>query len=245
MEPDYPASLLLWNGLFIAMGAIAALSGRGRIDLRWFVLALALFNIGVALVLDFFGFNDPLYRLAGVDPAAVDWNWAGKLCALTLWLAIAATPLVEREPAGLTLRQAEGWKLGWIVFAILVALNIVVALLIDTPPFDGEAIAYRALMPGLEEELLYRGLLLYALIRTFGEGPRLIGVNFGWAALIASILFGLIHSLFWSGGVVFMAGAFIETFLLGLLMMWLRLRTGSVIAPILLHSALTTTPLVI
>lgn len=243
-DMDYGMSAMLWNGLFLASGALAAIFARSHFNWRWLLLALALFNLNIALVLDLFGFNALLYGLAG-NPAT-NFNWAGKIVALAASLILLATPLIERQAAGVTLGQSTSWKIGWAVFALFCLIDVGIALALDTPAFDADAIAYQLTMPSLDEEIFYRGILLYCLVRAFGEGPRFLAANFGWAAAIVTILFGAIHSLFWTnGGIFFSPEIFLFAGGLGALLMWLRLSTGSVLAPILLHSVINTAWLVI
>ncbi|MGP1352600.1 MAG: CPBP family glutamic-type intramembrane protease [Parasphingopyxis sp.] len=236
---SYPLSALLWNAVFLIFGGIAALFTRPHFNIRWFAVGILLFNLNVALVLDFFGLNAMLLGLAG-DPE-LQFNWVGKILALTASLAILAFGLVDRREAGITFKQAEKAHIGWIAFAILCVIDIVIAVMIETPPLDGEAIAYQLTMPSIEEEIFYRGILLFCLVKAFGDGPRIAASNFGWAALIGSLMFGAVHSLFWAGGEpVFALEIFLITGSLGLLLTWLRLNTGSILAAVLLHSVINT-----
>lgn len=236
---SYPLSALLWNAAFLSLGGIAALLCRAHFNLRWFVIAILLFNLNVALVLDFFGLNTLLLGLAG-NPD-LQFNWVGKTLALLASIAILAFGLIDRREAGITFKQAEKAHIGWIAFAILCVIDIVIAVMIDTPPLDAEAIAYQLTMPSIEEEIFYRGILLFCLIKAFGEGRRIAAANFGWAALIGSLMFGAVHSLFWAGSEpVFALEIFLITGSIGLLLTWLRLNTGSILAAVLLHSVINT-----
>jgi hypothetical protein len=92
-------------------------------------------------------------------------------------------------------------------------------------------------MPGLEEELFYRGILLFALDQAFRGRKRLLGVDWGWGAVLSSMLFGLTHAFGYSDGAfsfdpVTMALTAIPSFIA----VWLRLRTGSLLLPVLLHN---------
>ncbi|QLC23718.1 CPBP family intramembrane metalloprotease [Parasphingopyxis algicola] len=236
---DYWMSALLWNAVFLAGGGVAALAARGQVNWRWFLLAWLLFNLNVALVLNFFGLNGLLYGLAG-DPD-VSFNWAGKIAALAVSIAILAFGIVDREAAGVTFRQNAGARIGWIAFAILCAIDVLIAVIIETPPPDIEAIAYQLTMPSLEEEIFYRGILLFCLVKAFGDGPRVAFANIGFAAIMSVILFGAVHSLFWAGGApVFVLEIFLITGSIGLILTWLRLNTGSILASMLLHSVINT-----
>ncbi len=235
---DSHISALLWNAIFLVSAGLAAVLGK-KIDCRWLVISMALFNINVAFVLDFFGLNAHLYELFSVEN--VEFNWAGKLTALTFSIVLLVTRAIEPRAAGVTFRQAKGATIGWGVLAALIVLDIYIALQLDNARHGVEAIAYQLTLPSLDEEIFYRGILLFTLIKAFGIGPRVLASNFGWAALISALIFGSIHAVFWSdGAVVFSAEAFAFAGLIGLLLTWLRLNTGSIVTPVLLHSAINT-----
>lgn len=90
----------------------------------------------------------------------------------------------------------------------------------------------------LPEEFFYRGYLQSRLEE--GSTPRFkaLGVRFGWGFLTASVLFALAHTLvtpaWWHVGIVLPALAF----------GWLRLKTGSILAPVLFHAACNLTMVV-
>ena len=237
---DY-ASLALWNAALIQLGVVATVIARGKARTFWFLIAIALFNLNVGLVLDFAGVGGVILKALGSP--ALEFNWTGKLLALTATLVlIAVLPGIDRADVGLTLRQSPSAWIGWSVLAVLVAINAYVAIaLLDNPRHAAEAIAYQLTLPSLDEELFYRGLFLLALCRAFGDGPRILWAPMGWGALITSVMFGLIHALYWTAdGLSFSPTAFAITGSIGLLLVWLRLNTGSLLAPILLHSAINT-----
>ncbi len=237
MSIDYPVSLLIWNGALLLAGAAGGLWVGKQFNIRWFLIALVLFNVNAALVLNFFGLNSLFYGLIG-NPDT-QFNWAGKITALCFSAAILTSGLIQRQAAGVTFRQSNRAHIGWLVLLILCLIDIYIAIQLDNERHSLEAITYQLFMPSLEEELFYRGILLFALLKAFGEGPRFLAARFGWAALIGSLLFGTVHSLFWADGeLVFSVETFFITGALGLVLTWLRLNTGSVVAPILLHSAI-------
>ncbi|AWM33555.1 hypothetical protein DDQ68_12630 [Hymenobacter nivis] len=50
-------------------------------------------------------------------------------------------------------------------------------------------------MPGLTEELAFRGVLLALLDRTFTERVRVLGADVGRGTVSSSLVFGLCHGL--------------------------------------------------
>ena len=77
-----------------------------------------------------------------------------------------------------------------------------------------------ALVPAVFEELCFRGFLVSSL-RTV--------VSAGWAAVVAAILFGLFHE-------VISPGRLMTTTFIGLVLGWVRVRSGSVLPCIVLHA---------
>ena len=101
---------------------------------------------------------------------------------------------------------------------------------------DAETLAFQALMPGIAEEMVYRGIapaILMGLI-LWKRGPD----RTPWAVIAAtSVLFGIWHSLDYSHGKLgfdLLSGLFpaIGSVVRG----WLRFRTGSLLVPVLGHS---------
>jgi membrane protease YdiL (CAAX protease family) len=81
------------------------------------------------------------------------------------------------------------------------------------------------IMPSLTEELMVRGFLF--------TGLR-IKLNFLNSAVISSVLFGAAH-LQWGGGESLLWMAAVDTTILGFVMAYLREKTGSLAAPIMIH----------
>jgi len=92
---------------------------------------------------------------------------------------------------------------------------------------------------GLGEELLFRGYIQSRLNLAFGRPYQFFGVHWGWGVIIASALFGLMHVLNLGG----LAGGRWRlawwwgfwTFFGGLVFGFVREKTGSIVAPMLLH----------
>ncbi len=101
------------------------------------------------------------------------------------------------------------------------------------------ALVFYILFLGLGEELLFRGYIQSRLNAAFGRPFQFYGVNWGWGAIIASTLFGFMHVLnlgsllsgdwklaWWWG---------IWTFFGGIVFGFVREKTGSIVAPTILH----------
>lgn len=92
---------------------------------------------------------------------------------------------------------------------------------------------------GLGEEVLYRGYILTRLNEAFGRPWQFGGINWGWGMVLASLIFGLTHALNTvdlGGGRIELAwGWGVWTFFGGFVFSYIREKTGSVIAPAILH----------
>jgi hypothetical protein len=168
----------------------------------------------------------------GEGAAERGWNWSGHLLALAGMLGLAAL-LVRR--AGMAPPQ-----LGFAWPASLPAAVVVctAALLLSFPlhvvtagrsePVPAEAWLFVALMPGLVEEVAFRGVLLAAAERAAPSSRQVAGVRVSLGAALLTAAFVGLHE----PGVGLLASVLPGA----LLYLWLRLRTGSVLAPIVAHN---------
>lgn len=214
----------------LLLGGVIGLLDRRRFSPRWLVIAALLVAINDACVT----------RAYGVLPDLIggEWNWQGKSLALTATLIIAAMPAFGWRRVGLTLSQEPGSLKAAIPVALLYcAFFVVIALAFPSGEADSETVAFQLTMPGLEEEPFYRGILLFALDQAFTGRKRFLGVDWGWGAVLSCFLFGMAHAFGFSDGhFSFDAMTMALTALPSFIAVWLRLRTGSVLLPILLHN---------
>jgi len=104
--------------------------------------------------------------------------------------------------------------------------------------FPRETLLFQTLMPGLDEELAVRGIALALLERAFACDPMGCRLRYGRAALVTSLLFGLGHSVTSIGGhFTILPIPFISTFGFASIAALVRTRSGSLVWPMLCHSA--------
>ena len=216
--------------IFLLVGLVLGYTDRRRFSIRWLFVAALLVALNDALLTRGYGW---LPEIIGGS-----WNWQGKLLALGATLMIASLPAFGWRRAGFTLAQAPGsLRAALPVAALYCAFFIAIALAFPGAPADAETAAFQMTMPGIEEELFYRGILLFALDQAFRGRKRFLGVDWGWGAVISCMLFGMAHASGYSDGhfsfdAITMALTVIPSFLA----VWLRLRTGSLLLPVLLHN---------
>ncbi|KPF73689.1 abortive infection protein [alpha proteobacterium AAP81b] len=216
--------------IVLVLGMAIGCADRRHFRPRWLAIAALLVAANDACLTRFYGGLPDL--LGGA------WNWQGKLLALAASLAIAALPAFGWRGAGLTFSQAPGsLKAAVPVGLAYCAFFLAIALAFPGGRADPETIAFQLTLPGLEEEIFYRGVLLLALDRAFTGRKRWLGVDWGWGALLSCLVFGLAHAFGFSHGQFSLdATVLAVTALPALLAVWLRLRTESVLLPILLHN---------
>jgi uncharacterized protein len=222
-----------------------ALAGRMRAG-SCFLLAvavLAVFNVA---------------RGAGLlGPSRYAWVSVTLLTAalvLIAWITGATRADLGLEPADVPAGMRYGAGAAGIVLLVLIVAAVIPAangFLHDSrAQISGGRLLYELAVPillltAVPEEFAFRGVLLGSALRLWGP----------WrASLITSALFGLWHiaptlhtmsgnaevanaSASLAGQVLVVLGSVAITFLAGLAFCWLRLRSGSLIAPVIAHVA--------
>ena len=105
--------------------------------------------------------------------------------------------------------------------------------LVDTP--EARAILLQALLVGFVEETVFRGILLYALVRVWGQTRRGLVAS----VVVQAALFGILHALqvlFGAAPSAALANV-LETFVFGLGLGALVLSVGTLWPAIVLHTA--------
>jgi membrane protease YdiL (CAAX protease family) len=177
----------------------------------------------------------------------LEWNWQGKFwsivwCVLFIWF----TKFLSKEESGFT------WKINksaWLPFIIICIIGIGVQLSDifsenGLEKFDKEAFFYQLTMPGLAEEMVYRGVILGLLNKVFVSRKNILGAQVGWGLLIQAIIFGGGHSFYFDdlGNIQFAFVPAIITGIIGLVIGWLREKSGSIVLPIIFHNLFNVFP---
>ena len=157
-------------------------------------------------------------------------------------LLILIKKIITPDEIGLRLKQNENsikFSLIFILFFLISAL--IVGFLSKKGSFDSRTLLYLAIMPGLNEELIYRGFLLGLLDKIFNRKYKLFGTNFGLGIFLISIVFGLLHGFhltedyklqFDNISNIILTGTF------GFIFAFIKERSGSLVFPIIAHSTI-------
>jgi uncharacterized protein len=158
------------------------------------------------------------------------WNGALVMAAVEIALLFALGWLLKRKST----RNETGLLAG--AFLVIVWSNF-------TPKVSlGHAVSafvFYILLLGFGEELLFRGFIQSRLNGAWGRPFQFFGISWGWGILMASILFGLMHVI--NTGSLIVGDWQPEpwwglwTFFAGFVSGFVRQKTGSVVAPAILH----------
>ena len=163
------------------------------------------------------------------------WNWDGKIYGI-IW-GIAAYFIFRNqfsENDFFTFKQnIDGLKPA--IWAAVLVIGIPTLLgTLNTKEFNLETLLFQITMPGFDEEIMFRVVLLGLMCSCLrNDGPI-------WrnpANLITSILFGLVHALNVDGGSVsFSVSSFIWTGMIGYGLGYMTLKTRSILLAIVVHN---------
>lgn len=171
--------------------------------------------------------------IASAAFAFVDYTeWHGSLILAGLRIAVllATGWLLKRKPTA----NERGILLSTVLPVICIELAIGARL-----GNALSAIVFYLFFVGFGEELLFRGYIQSRLNVAFGRPYKFMGVNYGWGIVITSALFGLMHVL----NIGSLVGGHWElawwwgfwTFFGGLVLGFVREKSGGIIAPAILH----------
>lgn len=167
------------------------------------------------------------------------YNWIQKALVTLITFAIIFM-LRKRSQCGLNIpSHSSGFALA-ILTGIVFALLDVLMHQQDTMPVGRETVFFQLTMPGLQEELMYHGLMLYFLDKSLGMPLNFAGVKCGWGAIITSALFTLGHLMIfdpqWNLQIDPEIFSWINQFSFAMIMCWLRYFTKSVWPCVLAHN---------
>jgi hypothetical protein len=234
-------SLLIALSFALPIGFGLTTTGLWRNVQAWRVSLLALASAALYLGL--------IYILATntVFFKHSDQNWLGKIAAISMLLALyAALPQRIKQETGIQqLPHPTHWgttliiTLATLVFFVLCStlLPILSAHLCHRP--TAQALGFAATLPGIDEELAFRGILLALLVSVFGKPWRIMGISVGWGAVAVTSLFGFAHGFEAAAqGAPWLITALISLIssVMGVLLLWLKEKTGSIWLGVVIHN---------
>ena len=167
------------------------------------------------------------------------WNWSGKILAIAFSCALLAWSPWLRQNAGLRWRQSPGSiPLSLLCFFVCVGEGLSSRFRASPMTLSSDTLFFQLLMPTLDEELSFRGIALALLERGHGQSPMSCRLRYGRAAFILALVFGFMHAIsFEQGHLGFNLLNFADTFIFASMVTVVRTRSGSLLWPMLCHSA--------
>lgn len=164
-----------------------------------------------------------------------NWNWDGKIYGLACGIVLYF--LFRRQFADnnfFTIKQnKEGLRSALKVALAIMCISLLGGIVNDNE-FNLETLLFQISMPGIDEEIMYRGVLLGLMCSALRTG------NAAWrnpAIIINAILFGLVHALSLSNGALQInAMNFVWTGIIGYSFGYITIKTRSILIPMLTHN---------
>lgn len=202
-----------------------------KINSTYILLSIAYIFASFAL-LNFIS-GKPLSAMTG-------WNWFGKSSAIAFSLIIVMALPTLRAEFGFTFTQkSNSIAKSLAAIAILFLVGAGLSFTQDIAPFNIETILFQLTMPSLDEEIAYRGILLYFLSKAFSSSNN---SRLNLAVILIIVLFGAAHGIHYvNGNLNIDPWAFFVTASVGAILMHIRLLSGSIVFPILGHSVFNVT----
>ncbi|MBL7810270.1 MAG: CPBP family intramembrane metalloprotease [Saprospiraceae bacterium] len=175
------------------------------------------------------------------------WNWAGKILAISgsVLFYLTCAPFTPHNYVTLRQKTRRYSRILYLTLALYLAAVAYTWLFVNKADERFTRLLFQLTMPGLDEELAFRGIMLGLLANSLKTNIKLGAISMGNPGLIiTSIMFGLVHAIQidqqWS--FQFSGFEFVNTFAIGLLLGWITIRSGSILVPVLIHNLLNSLP---
>lgn len=163
-----------------------------------------------------------------------NWNWSGKIYSLAFSLLIIIALRIDKSSVGLTLKQ-HNLKSSLLGLFLLTLLSFSIGFIFKPELPNVETVAFQALMPGLAEEIAYRGIAPALLLGLIKSRPASNDMPWG-TILITGIAFGVWHGIGYSHShLSFDVMSAIFPLIGGIAYGWLRFNSRSLLLPVIAH----------
>lgn len=172
---------------------------------------------------------------------SLEYSWVSKLVTLIAVLVVYRIwfPDLFRQFGFTAPKNKEYLRWGIILVAGLIAFKFTTNYFSsDIEKITTENIIYQATLPGIQEEIIFRGLYLALLINAFSESSQSFLRGTGVYGVLLILLFALVHAVEVRNGFVFHFNVvlFFSSALAGWVYTWLRQRSGSLLPSIIGHN---------
>ena len=170
-----------------------------------------------------------------------NWNWSGKIYSILG--AIAFLAVYRKFPLKdyfLTIKSKKGfWKNGLLIVGAVFIYTMVSSYFWDREYLNMETLFFQFTMPGIDEEIAFRGIMLGLLLKVLKNKIVIFKMTLiSPPILVTSILFGLAHgfSLDNDYQIVFNLEPFLRTAIYGIIWAWITIKSGNILLALLSHN---------
>jgi len=190
------------------------------------------------------------FHFEALDVFGGKWNWSGKIFTTitSLIFYYYFKDLFYPNNFIKTEQEKKSIRFNIILAAILLLIVIIEGFIFYNAKWNLETIFFQATLPGIDEEIAYRGIMLGILSTVLIKEPKLFNkFKLNPAIWIVGILFGLIHALKLNKefNISFDMLYFIQTFFFGVIWSWMTIKSKSILLPMLSHNLVNTLPTII
>lgn len=173
--------------------------------------------------------------------ASLNWNWQGKLASFIFGLMIVTLwSRLSWKEIGLSKPKSGSWLRVGSILAGTTAFFVISGSGSESMGIDLETILFQGTMPGLEEELIYRGILWVLIAQALPGTRKLWKADIGWNLIITTVLFSLVHGVTFDNSLTFVfdPAVIIFTGVAGFVIGWIRAYSGSILPAVVLHNGI-------
>ena len=168
------------------------------------------------------------FLLPKLQISYVDWGGALILSVLDICSLFLIAYLLKKKQ---TFTNLPSSNIILFLFLLVAAFSLAAFTTPYTERISG--FVFYLFFVGFGEEIMFRGYIQSRLNEAFDRPYRFFGVGWGWGLIIASLIFGFMHVInpynpfhWWWGFWTFFGGLFFG---------FIREKTGSVVAPAIIH----------
>ena len=164
------------------------------------------------------------------------WNWDGKLLGILFGVvSFMSFKSNFTNHNYFTLKQDKNnkTKVIWVSIGVVIVATII-WFVFGKSDFNLETLAFQITLPGIDEEIIFRGILLGLLMSILKGNITFLNPSI----LITSLLFGIIHALKLNSNnsIDFDTIYFFQTGLAGYAWGWITVKSKSILFAILSHN---------
>jgi membrane protease YdiL (CAAX protease family) len=168
------------------------------------------------------------------------WNWIGKLFGIIMGLTIYYFLRNKLKPFDfLQFKQDPKTLKKTFLLTMITTCFAFFPFFYSALPFDTETLIYQLTMPGFDEEIMFRAILLGLLLSCFKEVIKIGKRTYGNPSiLVIGLLFGLVHGIEIKDNLSLKIEIYpiIFTFIYGYIWSWTTMESKSILQATISHN---------